>query len=646
MTPPLRDSSPTEADYELLLANSFAKMASLATQQAPAQDGSAREVEATTLKAAPLGTVIPPPPVRTIVEKTANGVNRNFSLLARIREKNDPRLGFVQPNHEYNAYFEWRLAEVKAGRPLVSASGQAEGQESGTTGVSGKGRAVRQGPPKPPDFQFSARRPIINAKDEDAIKISAKLVAANGKTWGIQLSQREAGNPEFDFMRPHHSLYQFYMRHAEQFETLMQGGPAQEKRIKDLEEMVSKARIQDDGTTSKGGKRKILERAQDRAEYAKHQEGQKVAKQEEEEKERIAYMEIDWHDFNIQDTITFDADDDEAELPPPTTKNDLQHQSLEQKAARRIDPNRRLEEAVPFEMEGVMPQAQQAYQPPQAPPMGPQPPQHQQQQQAPYMGPPGPQMPPQGPYGMPGPQMPPSFSPQPQQPFAPPGPQAFSPGPQQGFGPQPPQRQQQQWGQPPVDFGHTDESRAAQLAADRERARAAQMQARAPPPVNIRQNYVPAAQARQQRGNVPKSICPNCKQWINDADYDEHVKIELMDPRYNEQRKVAQARASSTNLYTQTASQNLKRWADARDGGQGSSISKEEEERRKRVELGSYDGVPNQQATGQQYVQQYGGQAPGHPQQQTDMQAQMARIYAKAGNQGPQQGGPPQGPQQ
>ena len=55
---------------------------------------------------------------------------------------------------------------------------------------------------------------------------------------------------------------------------------------------------------------RMLGRSRKRAEWSKHQEAQKVAKEENEEKERIAYAQIDWHDFVVVETVLFDEDDE------------------------------------------------------------------------------------------------------------------------------------------------------------------------------------------------------------------------------------------------------------------------------------------------------------------------------------------------
>lgn len=71
--------------------------------------------------------------------------------------------------------------------------------------------------------------------------------------------------------------------------------------------------------------------------------------------------------------------------------------------------------------------------------------------------------------------------------------------------------------------------------------------------------------------------------------------VELLDPRWKEQRDKAEARYSTT-INTADVANNLKRFASQRediyDGATGLPISAEEEARRKKAAL-SYDGQPD-----------------------------------------------------
>jgi len=71
--------------------------------------------------------------------------------------------------------------------------------------------------------------------------------------------------------------------------------------------------------------------------------------------------------------------------------------------------------------------------------------------------------------------------------------------------------------------------------------------------------------------------------------------VELLDPRWKEQKAKADSRYASTNLSTQDMANNLKRLASQRsdlfDGVTGQPITEEEAARRKKAASG-YDGTP------------------------------------------------------
>ena len=482
------------------------------------------------VKKAPEGTIIPPSGLRDVLEKTAGYVVRNGQHFEdQIREKNgsNPKMSFIFDGDAYHAYYLWRKSEIKAGRGNAVSAGRA-GE------VSFQGREERKGPEPPEEFIFSARVPNISAQDLDVVKLTALFVAKNGRGWMTQLSQREAGNFQFDFLRPQHTLYQFFSRLVDQYQDLLtgdstDGGRPQKKRITSLEQNV-KERFQ------------VLDRAKKRAEWVKHQEAQKVAKEEQQEKERVEYAQIDWHDFVVVETVVFDERDEETNLPPPTTVNDLQSASLEQKAAMSINPSRRIEEAFP------------------------------------------------------------SFNDQ-----------------EQFYG-----QQNQQQQQPPA--ADDSFSRINTLQQDRDRARAAQEAARSTAtPMRIRSDYVPRAQQKRQTANT--SICPNCKEAIPNEDFGEHIRIEMLSPEWREQSARAAHRSSTTNLSTQEVANNLKRLASQRSDvfdGTGHAVDEEEAARRKRAEVGAYDGVsgmPSQAALA----------GMSHPagEQSKDVQEQIRQLHQK-----------------
>jgi splicing factor 3A subunit 1 len=269
--------------------------------------------------AAPAGMILPPRDLRLTIEKTAGYVLRNGPQFeGRIRDTaaTNAKFSFSLPNDPYHPFYQWRLSEIEQGKETDVSAGR-----EGETAV--KEPPKPKGPEPPPDFLFSARMPNISAQDLDVVKLTALFAAKNGRSWMTSLSQREAGNYQFDFLRPNHSLYQFFARLMDQYALLLngstvEGGKPEQARIAELEK-------------NSKDKFNVLEKAKKRAEWVKYQEQQKAKKEEQEEKERKEFAEIDWHDFFVAGTLFFTEEDEHLDLPPPASLNDLQSASLEQK---------------------------------------------------------------------------------------------------------------------------------------------------------------------------------------------------------------------------------------------------------------------------------------------------------------------------
>ncbi|KAL8641393.1 MAG: hypothetical protein Q9228_001782 [Teloschistes exilis] len=473
----------------------------------------------------PPGVVLPPRDIRAIVEKTAGYVARNgvvFEDRIREKEKHNPKFSFLSASDAYNPFYAWRLNEVREGRGTAVSAGRV-------------GEAVPvsepekpKGPAAPPEFHFSARMPNISAQDLDVVRLTALFVAKNGRSFMTTLSQKETRNYQFDFLRPQHSLYQFFSRLVDQYALLLQavsaeGAKTQKLRMQELEKNAK-------------NRFNILDAAKKRAEWVKFQEEQKQKKEEEAEKEKLEYAQIDWHDFVVVETVLFEEADDQADLPPPPSLNDLQSASLEQKAGMSLQPyDRRIEEAMPTDEDYSLFYSQQQ-------------------------------------------QMPPTSAAPAYPTYENPQTMDYQPSPQSS-----------------TNAHETQANQAIAARSEaRERSQAAQIAAKggAGPPMRIRNDYVPRAQAKRQ--NVPMAMCPNCSQQIPYDELEQHMRIELLDPRWKEQRLKSDLRQSTTNLSTSDVAANLKRLASQRsdvfDGVTGQPVISEEEAARRKKAALNYDG--------------------------------------------------------
>lgn len=101
----------------------------------------------------------------------------------------------------------------------------------------------------------------------------------------------------------------------------------------------------------------------------------------------------------------------------------------------------------------------------------------------------------------------------------------------------------------------------------------------APPPSTVDDHVNPA-----RRTYLPKSVamqkCPRCGEMFRSDEIDEHMRIELLDPKWKLQKEKEQQKRSSTNLSTETAAQNLKRMTP------GTAITSEA--KRRKEDIGPY----------------------------------------------------------
>jgi splicing factor 3A subunit 1 len=410
----------------------------------------------------PPGVIIPPPgEIREVIEKTAGYVVRGgVGIEERLRENHgsNPKFSFVMSRSDpYNPYYEWRKDEYREGRGTSVAAGRA-GETPATPA-----KEEPKGPVKPPDFQFSARMPRMNQKDLEVVRLTALFVARNGRQFMTSLAQREAGNPQFQFLIPNHTFHNFFQHMIDQYTLLLkeggasgEGTKAQKARMVELQQNV------DD-------KYAVLGRARQRAEYAAWQEKEKQKKEEEEEKQKEDYARIDWNDFVIVETILFTDSDESANLPPPTTLNDIQYASLEEKNKFSINSNLRIEEAFPFDDTSYNAYPLQA---------AANLPHHPVQT---------------------GPQYPASM------------PRAVYNGAVQ-----------------PVRTMQSQDDEDVQRIQEREQQRLrmqqAQAEAKGGAPMKIKENYVPRAAAKAANRSAALAICPNCKQQIPLNELEEHMR--------------------------------------------------------------------------------------------------------------------------
>lgn len=112
------------------------------------------------------GLILPPPEIKSIVDKTAAFVAKNpkpelFEDKIRLREKSDSRFAFLNKTDAYHPYYQHRLAAFRAGEVVQSKTAATGGTEEVV-----QVEAQKSGPVEPPVYEFLVQDPpLINPAD-------------------------------------------------------------------------------------------------------------------------------------------------------------------------------------------------------------------------------------------------------------------------------------------------------------------------------------------------------------------------------------------------------------------------------------------------------------------------------------------------
>eukprot|EP00232_Nephroselmis_pyriformis_P014095 CAMPEP_0182879816 /NCGR_PEP_ID=MMETSP0034_2-20130328/16204_1 /TAXON_ID=156128 /ORGANISM="Nephroselmis pyriformis, Strain CCMP717" /LENGTH=466 /DNA_ID=CAMNT_0025012777 /DNA_START=39 /DNA_END=1436 /DNA_ORIENTATION=+ len=333
-----------------------------------------------------VGVIIPPPDIKSIVEKTATFVAKHgtdFEKRILANEKNNAKFNFLNASDPYNAYYQKKVRDLKGegdkpkepenapnndGAIIVSQEQQSmvpvtERKDVVVIQQFSTNLAPKIIEPPEPDHYTVNVPDGLTALDLDIVKLTAQFVARNGKGFLTGLTSREHMNPQFNFLKPTHSMFGFFTQLADSYsKVLMPPKNINSKLEKDMH--------------NKSG---VLERCLKRLDWLKAKDAERIKAETEAEAERVANAIIDWHDFVVVGTVDF-FDSEDATLPPPMTLKEVQRVLKEQamKGAGAVEEEEDEAEEVEMEMEmdedeaamvreGAAAQAAPA-QPPQPPP--------------------------------------------------------------------------------------------------------------------------------------------------------------------------------------------------------------------------------------------------------------------------------------
>ncbi|SCV73492.1 BQ2448_7418 [Microbotryum intermedium] len=287
--------------------------------------------------------ILPPPAIRSIVEKTAAYVAKSpnaaqFEAKIRAREKSDSRFAFLNADDAYHPYYQQRLQtfrEGEVGSPSTGDTAGLAGEKAPVgsvpaTVVVDTNKDEDEMPTKPPALEFIVEQlPAINAVDLDILKLTALFTARSGRRFTSELASREGRNYQFDFLRPTHSLFGHFNRLVEQYTKILM--PSDEFR--------NGLRRRCQGTLDSNprrvtsGRREVLSDSQQRVDWQAWDMSRRRDLEDAQEAQRVAFAEIDWQDFVVASTIDFTEADEAAltDLPPPMSLSEVENMTIAQK---------------------------------------------------------------------------------------------------------------------------------------------------------------------------------------------------------------------------------------------------------------------------------------------------------------------------
>jgi splicing factor 3A subunit 1 len=280
-----------------------------------------------------VGIIYPPAEIRSIVDKTAEFVARNgeqFESKILASEKDNQKFGFLRPKDPYAAYYRFKIKEIRdaasggsdptqtaavpgdddaakppdepaqpAAAPLDPEQGVVKGRaRKSQLAVARELRAIPKA--APPDEVYTVKVPVaMTAQDLDMIKLTAQFVARNGRSFLQSLTQREHRSPQFEFLKPMHILVPFFQQLVDAYSRVL----------------IPPRTLADKLASAENAPAMVLNRCIHRFEYTRRAEREKAEREAVAEDERVAMQLIDWHDFVVVETLTFNEDGSDCAVP-------------------------------------------------------------------------------------------------------------------------------------------------------------------------------------------------------------------------------------------------------------------------------------------------------------------------------------------
>mmetsp|Transcript_17190 Transcript_17190/g.23837 ORF Transcript_17190/g.23837 Transcript_17190/m.23837 type:complete len:701 (+) Transcript_17190:888-2990(+) len=279
----------------------------------------------------PPGIMVPPPELKKIIDRTADfvaKVGQSFETKIAQAESNNANFAFLQPLNNFHAYYQWMIRHFSTKHKstseveVISKEEKAKVEAVVPSILKYKGEEIPKMmadpelQPQPRVFMLTV--PQISALQLEIIKMTAQFVARNGRKFHSDLLARETKNEQFHFLRAGHFLNPFFNHLVESYTKVL----LPSKQF--LSELESTAKSHENDA-----KEKNLRKCFVRMEIDKRKKKEELEKSGKEESERLQMQLIDWNEFVVVETITFDDSKGKAEMPsapgvpaPPPEEDD------------------------------------------------------------------------------------------------------------------------------------------------------------------------------------------------------------------------------------------------------------------------------------------------------------------------------------
>ncbi len=249
--------------------------------------------------------ILPPPQLQAVIDKTASFIAKNgMAFQQRIMEaEQSTKFSFLVQDDPYHSYFTYTLDLIKKGQLPESLIKENTIEEEEIV------------PEKPEPLIFLTDIGSINRMDLDLIKLTANYTSKYGQSFHLQLMQKEKNNFRFHFLKPTHSKHQLYQDYVVQFKYI-------NENYSNLTELV--------GELNKNPL-SLLPKIISRTEYLQYE--QSISKNESSKQDalRDLYDSIDWHEYELVESIFFGEADKNEEFPPPLSLDQLKTMSILEK---------------------------------------------------------------------------------------------------------------------------------------------------------------------------------------------------------------------------------------------------------------------------------------------------------------------------